>query len=220
MVADPRLDYVATGHIHKAQNLNDGKHPPVIYSGSIERVDFGEAKDDKFFIIADVDKEQTDVKWCKLSGIRPFHDRYLKLETQEDITDQVISALPASGAMEDAVVVRLVLEYPRAWAPLIDDRAIQEHASDAFEFHFVKRPQMDERIRLSQDQSVGDLTPAELLGKFWQASHVSEEDTKALQELAAVILQDEVEAVEVEGAEETEDEEEAVKPKVQAVPAK
>jgi DNA repair protein SbcD/Mre11 len=193
MVADPRLDYVAMGHIHKAQNLNDGKHPPVIYSGSIERVDFGEAGDDKFFIIADVDKGQTDVKWCKLSGIRPFHDYYLKLETQEDITDQVISALPAPGAMEDAVV-RLVLEYPRAWAPLIDDRTIQEYASDAFEFHFVKRPQMDERIRLPQDQTVGDLTPSELLEKFWQASHVPEADVKALQELAAVILNGEEEA--------------------------
>jgi len=194
------------GHIHKTQNLNDGKQPPVIYSGSIERVDFGEAKDDKFFIIAEVDKGQTDVKWCKLSGIRPLHDRYLKLETQEDITDQVIDVLPAPGAMEGAVV-RLVLEYPRAWAPLIDDRTIQEYASDAFEFHFVKRPQMDERIRLPQDQSVGDLTPSELLEKFWQASHVPEEDVKALQELAVVILKGE------EGEETTE-------PFVQAVPAK
>jgi exonuclease SbcD len=200
MVADPRLDYVAMGHIHKAQNLNDGKHPPVIYSGSIERVDFGEARDDKFFIIADVDKGQTDVKWRKLSGIRPFHDRYLKLETQEDITDQVLDALPAQGVMEDAVV-RLILEYPRAWAPLIDDGTIQDYASSAFEFHFVKRPQMDERIRLPHDQSVGDLSPAELLEKFWQASHVPEADVKALQELAAVILNGEEEAEEAEAEE-------------------
>jgi len=213
MVADPRLDYVAMGHIHKAQNLNDGKHPPVIYSGSIERVDFGEARDDKFFIIAQVDKGQTDVKWCKLSGIRPFHDRYLKLETQEDITDQVIGALPVPGAMEDAVV-RLVLEYPRAWAPLIDDRTIQEYASDAFEFHFVKRPQMDERIRLPQDQTVGNLSPAELLEKFWQASHVPAEDVKALQELAAEILQEEEETKETEAVEE-----ESTVPALQEEPA-
>jgi len=191
LVVDPQLDYIALGHIHKAHDLNKGNHPPVIYSGSIERVGFGEARDDKFFIIADVDKGHTDIKWCKLSGIRPFHDCYLKLETQEDITGQVISALPAPGVMEDAVV-RLVLEYPRAWAPLIDDRAIQEYASDAFEFHFVKRPQMDERIRLPQDQTVGDLTLVELLHKFWQASHVSEEDTEAFQALVAEILSEEV----------------------------
>lgn len=189
MVVDPRLDYVALGHIHKSQDLNKGNHPPVIYSGSIERVDFGEAADDKFFVLADVEKGKTNVDWRKLTGIRPFQDRYLKLESQQDITDQVLKALPAPDVMKDAIV-RLVLEYPWVWAPLIDDGAIQEHASDAFEFHLVKRPQMDERIRLPQDQTVGDLSPAELLEKFWQASHVPEEDVEALHELAAEILEE------------------------------
>ena len=44
LVKDKRLDYVALGHIHKPQDLNEGGHPPVIYPGSIERVDFGEAQ--------------------------------------------------------------------------------------------------------------------------------------------------------------------------------
>ena len=55
LVRDGRLDYVALGHIHKPQDLNENAHPPVIYPGSIERVDFGEAGDDKFFIIAEVE---------------------------------------------------------------------------------------------------------------------------------------------------------------------
>jgi DNA repair protein SbcD/Mre11 len=54
LVKDKHLDYVAMGHIHKPQDVNEGGHPPVIYPGSIERVDFGEAKDDKFFIVAEV----------------------------------------------------------------------------------------------------------------------------------------------------------------------
>lgn len=147
MVADPRLDYVALGHIHKAQDLNEGAHPPVIYTGSIERVDFGEVRDEKFFVLADVEKGKTEVEWQKLSGVRPFHDCRLKLENQEQTTEQIISALPDTAVMADAVV-RLVLEYPRAWGPLIDDQAVQEHASEAFEFRLVKRPQMDERVRL------------------------------------------------------------------------
>ena len=44
-----------------------------------------------------------------------------------------------------------------------------------------------------------------------------EEDVEALQELAAMILQDEEEVAEIE---EAEDEEETAKPKVQAVPVK
>ena len=187
MMVDPRLDYVAMGHIHKSQDLNEGKHPPVIYSGSIERVDFGEVKDDKFFVLADVEKGKTKVDWQKLSGIRPFYDCHLKLEKQEDITEQIISSLPELTVMADAVV-RLVLEYPRAWGPLIDDQAVQEHASDAFEFRMVKRPQMDERIRLPQDHTVGELTPSELLDLYWQASHVREEDVEKLQVLAGQIL--------------------------------
>ena len=35
LMRDPRLDYVALGHIHKPQNLNEDGHPPVIYPGSI-----------------------------------------------------------------------------------------------------------------------------------------------------------------------------------------
>ena len=53
---------------------------------------------------------------------------------------------------------------------------------------------------------MGDLTPIELLGKYWQASHTPEEDVAALQELATVILQEEGEE-EVEEVTDAEDEE-------------
>ena len=56
LVKDKRLDYVALGHIHKAQNLNQDGQPPVIYPGSIERVDFGEIDDEKTFVVAEIEK--------------------------------------------------------------------------------------------------------------------------------------------------------------------
>jgi len=82
LVRDKRLDYVALGHIHKPQNLNEDAHPPVIYPGSIERVDFGEAGDDKFFVIADITQGKTKVEWRKLDGIRPFVDVFAALESE------------------------------------------------------------------------------------------------------------------------------------------
>ncbi len=39
-VKNPAFDYVAMGHIHKHQDLNRGGNPPVVYCGSIERIDF------------------------------------------------------------------------------------------------------------------------------------------------------------------------------------
>jgi len=187
LVRDPRLDYVALGHIHKPQNLNVNAHPPVIYPGSIERVDFGEASDKKYFVIAHVERGRTEVEWRELAGIRPFVDRFLRLESQPDITARLLRALPEPARLEGAIV-RLVLEYPRDWEALIDESALREHAAAAFEFHLVKRPQMEARIRLPGDQGLGNLTPLELLGIYWRASHTAEKEVKTLQELAAQVI--------------------------------
>jgi len=187
LVRDPRLDYVALGHIHKPQNLNEGEHPPIIYPGSIERLDFGEANDDKYYIVAHVEKGDTGVNWHRLENIRPFIDRHLSVEDKEDITAQALDALSPQEKMTDSIV-RLVLEYPRAWEPLIDEGAIQDFAQEAFEFHLVKQPMSEVRIRLPQDQTVGSLTSMELLDKYWKASHLPEEDMEDLNELAEEII--------------------------------
>jgi exonuclease SbcD len=188
IVRDPRLDYVALGHIHKSQNLNEGAHPPVIYPGSIERVDFGEASDDKFFIIAHIEHSHTEVEWRKLTGIRPFVDRHLWLKSQEDVTGQLLKALPHAKKLEGAIV-RLVLEYPREWEALIDETALREYTSAAFEFHLIKRPLVESRARLAQDEGVSSLTPLELLDRYWRSSHVTPSVQSSLQKLAQEIIE-------------------------------
>lgn len=187
-VRDPRLDYVALGHIHKSQNLNEGAHPPVIYPGSIERVDFGEAADDKFFVIAHVERGHTEVEWRKLTGIRPFIDRHVRLKSPEDVTGQLLKVLPHAKQLEGAIV-RLVLEYPRDWEALIDETALRQHASSAFEFHLIKRPLVEARARLAHDESVSSLSLLELLDRYWRSSHVTPSEQASLQKLAEQIIQ-------------------------------
>ncbi|MGB8213493.1 MAG: exonuclease SbcCD subunit D [Anaerolineales bacterium] len=188
LVRDGRLDYVALGHIHKPQDLNENAHPPVIYPGSIERVDFGEAGDDKFFIIAEVEKGHTHVEWRQLTGIRPFIDRSVRLESPEGVTDVLKWALPTQAQLAGAVL-RLTVDYPREWDALIDEPALRRYAEAAFEFHLIKRPQIESRIRLPGDQAISSLSPLELLDQYWRASKV--EDTDALQKLAKEILEEE-----------------------------
>jgi exonuclease SbcD len=188
LVRDPRLDYVALGHIHRPQNLNEGAHPPVIYPGSIERVDFGEAKDDKYFIIAHVERGDTQIEWRQLSDIRPFVDRFLRLDSQENINENILSVLPPVEEVEGAIV-RLVLEYPRDWESLIDEAALREHMASTFEFHLVKRPQIEARIRLPEDQTMGSLGPLELLALYWQANHYEQEEIGQLSKLAEKIIE-------------------------------
>jgi exonuclease SbcD len=159
----------------------------VIYPGSIERVDFGEVEDDKYFIIADIQRGKTEVEWRKLSDIRPFVDCFMRLETQENMTERLLSAMPPAEKLEGAIV-RLILEYPRDWESLIDEAALREHAGSAFEFHLVKRPQTEARVRLPGDQAVGSLGPMELPDIYWRANHIGEEDQIKLNKLAKQIL--------------------------------
>lgn len=189
MVRDPRLDYVALGHIHKPQNLNEDAHPPVIYPGSIERVDWGEAADDKFFVIARVDRGKTEVEWRQLTGIRTFIDRSLVLDSKDDIDQRLRGALPPKEQLADAIV-RLTIEYPRDWEPLIDEAALREYAQKAFEFHLVKHPQIESRVRLPEDQSVGSMSPLELLDIYWRANHTADDDLEALNRLAGEVIEE------------------------------
>jgi exonuclease SbcD len=189
LVKNPKFNYVAMGHIHKPQDVNEGNQPPVIYPGSIERVDFGEAQEDRFFVIAHIEKgKDTRVEWRKLTGARPFIDRRASLQSGENVAESLKSALPKVREM-DGAIVRLVVEYPREWDTLIDEPALRKYTEQAFEFHLVKRPQTEARIRLPNDQAVSSLTPLELLDIYWRASKI--EDTNTLQNLAREILADE-----------------------------
>ncbi|MBT3313364.1 MAG: exonuclease SbcCD subunit D [Anaerolineae bacterium] len=190
LVKNDKLDYVALGHIHKPQNLNENAHPPVIYPGSIERVDFGEAKDKKYFVIADVNKGKTEVEWRELTGIRPFLDVFAKPPSELGLTEFLISKLPAKEKLKDAIL-RLIIEYPREWDTLIDEPALRKYTAEAFEFHLVKRPQVEARIRLAADQTVSSLAPLELLEQYWKTLHADEGEAEILQKMAREVVNNE-----------------------------
>jgi exonuclease SbcD len=187
LVKDRRLDYVAMGHIHKPQDVNEGNHPPVIYPGSIERVDFGEAKDDKFYIIAEVERGSTRVEWKKIDGTRPFLEGRAVLRSSENVTEVLKSALPKkmSGA-----IVRLIVEYPREFDALIDESALRKFAKDAFEFHLVKRPQSEARVRIPEGQVVSSMSPLDLLEQYFASAKV--EDAEELKKLAQEIISEDL----------------------------
>ncbi len=187
LVKNPVFNYVALGHIHKPQDLNEGAQPPVIYPGSIERVDFGEAREDKFFVIAEVEAGQpTQVAWHKLET-RPFLDLYHVIETPEEVTAELLALFPPPEQLRGAIV-RLRLEYPAEWEALIDDAALHRAASEAFEFHLVKRPQVETRVRLQQDAEINTLSPLDLLALYWQSIHADPDETAILQDMAREVL--------------------------------
>lgn len=190
LVTDPRFGYIALGHIHKAQDVNKGYQPPVVYPGSIERVDFGEAGDDKFFVIAHLEKgKPTDVEWRKLDG-RKFIDRAVRITGGDNFMQQVMAVMPPSEELENAFV-RLIIEYPRQFDPLLDEASLRNYAEKAFEFHLIRRPQMEARLRLQNDQTINSLTPLELLDLYWKTINTDPGEAETLQKLASELLADE-----------------------------
>ena len=186
LVKNQRFNYVAMGHIHKPQDVNEGHQPPVIYPGSIERVDFGEAKEDRFFVIAEIESgKETQVEWVQLTGARKFIDRRTVLRSNENVTEALKDALPSLKEMSEAIV-RLSVEYPREWDTLIDETALRKYTEDAFEFHLVKRPQSEARVRIPEGQVVSSLSPLDLLAQYFDAAKVKDADE--LNKLAQEII--------------------------------
>jgi exonuclease SbcD len=186
LVRNKKFSYVAMGHIHKPQDVNEGYQPPVIYPGSIERVDFGEAKEDRFFVIADIEKgKDTQVNWVELKGVRKFIDRRTVLRSNENVTEALKDALPSAKEMSEAIV-RLSVEYPREWDTLIDETALRKYTEDTFEFHLVKRPQSEARVRIAEGQVVSSLSPLDLLAQYFDATKAKDMDE--LQKLAQKII--------------------------------
>lgn len=100
LLTRPCFDYVALGHVHRHQVLCE--QPPVVYPGSIERVDFSEEKETKGYVLVDLDRAATTFTFCPLT-VRPFRTIEVDLITAEDPQATLLAALDRDR-LQDAVV--------------------------------------------------------------------------------------------------------------------
>lgn len=117
------FDYVALGHVHCHQNLNPKGTPPVVYPGSIERVDFSEEKEKKGYVLIDLEKENTQWEFCSLS-VRPFLTINVDVSEKDDPQGAIERAI-AQKQIPDAVV-RLKYKLRSEQLDQINNRALQK----------------------------------------------------------------------------------------------
>ena len=131
LITRPCFDYVALGHVHRHQNLNKSNDPPVIYPGSIERVDFSEEKEDKGYVKVALEKGKVEWEFCPLQ-VRKFQTIKVDISKATEPHEQLMKAI-AKHTIEDAVV-RLIYQLGSEQIDKIDSAAVHSALSPAHSY--------------------------------------------------------------------------------------
>lgn len=187
-VSDPAWDYVALGHIHKHQNLTLGRTdaPPVIYSGSMERIDFGEEHDPKGFVWVELTRGAARYEFVPVD-CRTFTTLRVDVRRAGNPTGAVLEEI-ARHDLRDAVV-RVVIKADPEADLLIQDRPIQQALYDAGVNHIAAIQRDVERpARMRLGTSPEGLTPEQLLERYLRTKEVAPERIQTLLEHARGIF--------------------------------
>ncbi|MCY3573660.1 MAG: exonuclease SbcCD subunit D [Chloroflexi bacterium] len=171
-LADAGWDYVALGHIHQHQNLTHGQDdkPPVVYSGSIERIDFGEEGTPKGFCWVELRRGEANWQFVPLQA-RKLLTIEVDCRASLDPTQDVLAALEAQD-LRDAVLRLHITLSPQSEA-LLNDGQIQRALRQSGLFHLAglrKEIQRSTRARLGK--SAEELSPLQLLGRYFESREV------------------------------------------------
>jgi exonuclease SbcD len=185
LLKDPNWDYVALGHIHQHQAIEPDRTPPVVYPGSVERIDFGEEREDKGFVVAEV--ERGDCSWVfhKLD-VRRFHTVRVTADG-DDPTAQIVDALERAP-LQDAVV-RLIVRTTADRDVLIRENEVRRALDPAFYIAAILRDVVrPERMRLGAQDEVAGLTPVEALERYLKVSETPPDRIEVLLQYAEQLI--------------------------------
>jgi exonuclease SbcD len=116
------VDYVALGHVHKHQVLRSD--PPMVYAGSIERIDFGEINETKGCVLVKFHMKQASYEFIPLAA-RPFVE--IAVDVQQIGDSSVMDRIQLAIERKDVknAVVKVVIDALPAQRALISDRQIR-----------------------------------------------------------------------------------------------
>ena len=177
-LALPKLDYVALGHIHRHQQLN--QNPRVVYSGSIERIDFGEENDTKGFCLLEIDPKkswgQREIEFQFIPvNSRKFKTIKVEIDNQDLEPTQTILDEITRHEIKDSII-QLIIEMSASQSKNVFDNEIRKALSGAYLIAAVKRNiRAETQPRLDTNFS-DNISPIEVLKEY--LNHRDLDDTK------------------------------------------
>ena len=192
-VANPAFDYIALGHIHKHQVLSH--NPPVVYPGSLERLDFSEEEDNKGFYLVEIEpdketgKRRVSFDFHQVTG-RRFLTINIGIESQD--TEPTSTVLRAIAEQEDRVrdaIVRLNINLPAETEGQLRDNDIRNILKEAYYFTIAKDIQRETRLRLGK-WTAEEISPFDALKVYLESKKVSPERAKLLLEYGEKLIQE------------------------------
>ncbi len=185
----PAFDYVALGHIHRHQVL--AENPPVVYAGSLERVDFSEEKDDKGFYVVDIEPgaagRRVTYEFHPVKA-RRFLTIAVALEPAgPDPTASVLGALAAQKEEIKDAIVRLNIGLPSEIEGQLRYNEIREALKDAHFFTIAREIQRETRLRLG-NHPAEEITPLAALKAYLELQNISPERQKVLLEYGEKLI--------------------------------
>lgn len=131
-LAIPPFDYVALGHLHRYQNLNPKGYPAVVYSGSTERIDFGERKEKKGFCSVRIDPGKRGER-CTHAFVelptRPMVQIEIELKPGGSQTQQMIRAIKKHEI--EGAIVKIIYHLPTGGHDKVDLFEVQRACKSA-----------------------------------------------------------------------------------------
>lgn len=166
VLAQKEFNYVALGHIHKFQDLNPGNNIPVVYPGSIERINFGEEKEDKGFCLVDIKDGKTSYEFIPVPA-RRFITIDVIISQGQDPTETLLREIKKHDLSE--AIVRIFYTLPIEGADSLDFNRINSALEEAFLVTTIaeKSKPIERTLRAEVSEDLGML---EALDKYIQSN--------------------------------------------------
>jgi exonuclease SbcD len=191
-----KWSYVALGHLHHHQSLSAAGEVPVVYAGSLDRVDFSEENDDKGFIDVSIYDEDGiyPAEWEFVSvDPRPFKTIRVEATTSQNITKKVLVIISKRDLKDH--VVRVIVSATEDNADTYVANVIEEALKSAGVYLVhgmrldIKREQRN-RLELEEGEDIATYSHLELLDIYFQTRDLEDDKINKLLDLAKSVMED------------------------------